>query len=266
MAGPNEYPPSEGMQVVPAHEGLHVVPVQPGLEVAPVGGLEKLEKGGDPAYQGIEVAPAGGQEGRSKGAATFCGLRKRTFAIVAGIILVVVIVAAVVGGVVGSRNSSSDRDSSPGVPAVSGTSTSTYPTNTGSQTTSSHSTTRTSTGPVPTTSLALDCPAINDTSRSIKSSKTDKSFAFDLYCEANYAPGHDIGYMNATSLNECIRGCIDFIELGAKCVAVVWDSILNLKIGHNCFFKDSKGDGLLLSDNYATHPAAAIWRGTGSQT
>lgn len=139
------------------------------------------------------------------------------------------------------------------------------PPSSGSQTTSSHSTTRTSTGPVPTTSLALDCPAINATSRNIKSSKTGKSFAFDLYCESNYAPGHDIGHINATSLNDCVRGCIDFIELGATCVAVVWDSIMNQKIGHNCFFKNSKEGGLLFSDDYATHPAAAVWRGSGSQ-
>ncbi|KFY83749.1 hypothetical protein V500_09961 [Pseudogymnoascus sp. VKM F-4518 (FW-2643)] len=231
---PNEYPASEGLQFVPAHDGLQVVPAQPGLEVAHSGGLEKIDKAGNPAYQGIEVAPADGLEGvQPARAATYCGLRKRTFAIVAGIILLVVIVAAVVGGVVGSRHSTSNTNSSPDNPAVSdSTSTGTSPTKTASQTTtSSHSTTTTSTGPIPTTPLAVDCPAINATSRAIKSSKSEKAYDFDLYCNSNFAPGKDTGHINATSLNDCVEGCINLIELGAPCVGVVWDSILNLAIG-----------------------------------
>ncbi|KFZ11991.1 hypothetical protein V502_07298 [Pseudogymnoascus sp. VKM F-4520 (FW-2644)] len=231
-----QYPASEGLQVVPAHEGLQVVPAQPGLEVAHSGGLEKIDKAGNPAYQGIEVAPADGLEGvQPARAGTYCGLRKRTFAIVAGIILLVVIVAAVVGGVVGSRHSTSNNTSSPDNPAVSdSTSTGTSPTKTASQTTtSSHSTTTTSTGPIPTTPLAVDCPAINATSRAIKSSKSEKAYDFDLYCNSNFAPGKDTGHINATSLNDCVEGCINLIELGAPCVGVVWDSILNLAIGLN---------------------------------
>lgn len=64
--------------------------------------------------------------------------------------------------------------------------------------------------------------------------------------------------MNATSLNDCVQGCINLIELGTDCVGVVWDSILNLSIGHNCFFKDSTKGGLLISQSFVTHPAAAI--------
>ncbi|OBT77025.1 hypothetical protein VF21_02948 [Pseudogymnoascus sp. 05NY08] len=259
---PNEYPESEGLQVVPAHEGLQVVPPQPGLEVVHSNGTEKIEKGGDTAYQGIEVAPDGGlesaQSARHKGAATYCGLRKRTFAIVAGIILVAVIVAAVVGGVVGSRHSTSNNVDNP---AVSGSSSSgTSPTKTGSHTTTTqpHSTTTTSAGPIPTTPLPIDCPAINGTTRAIKSSNTGNAFNFDLYCEANFAPGQDTGGINATSLNGCVQGCINLIELGAPCVGVVWDSVLNLGIGHNCFFKDSTKGGVLISKSYKTHPAAAI--------
>ncbi|OBT66760.1 hypothetical protein VE03_04042 [Pseudogymnoascus sp. 23342-1-I1] len=258
MAAPNEYPASEGLQVVPAHEGLQVVPPQPGLEVAPAGGLEKLDKGGNPAYQGIEVTPADGLETGHKAAATYCGLRKRTFYIVAGIILVAVIVAAVVGGVVGSKNSS--KDSSSDSPAVSGSSsTSVSPTSTSSQTTTSAQSTTTSTGPIPTTALALDCPAINETTRAVKSSKSGKSYDFDVYCDANFASGYDIGTVNATSLNDCIQNCIIVRELSATCVGVVWDSILNLALGHNCFLKNETGDGIKISD-YVTHPAAALYQ------
>ncbi|OBT90665.1 hypothetical protein VE02_00521 [Pseudogymnoascus sp. 03VT05] len=254
---PNEYPESEGLQVVPAHEGLQVVTPQPGLEVAHNNGIEKTEKGGDPIYQGIEVAPDGGlesaQSARHKGTATYCGLRKRTFAIVAGIILVAVIVAAVVGGVVGSRHSTSNKNVNN--PAVSASSSSgTSPTKTAQP----HSTTTSSTGPIPTTPLPIDCPAINGTTRAIKSSNTGTAFNFDLYCEANFAPGQDTGGINATSLNGCVQGCINLIELGAPCVGVVWDSVLNLGIGHNCFFKDSRKGGVLINKSYKTHPAAAI--------
>ncbi|KFY40502.1 hypothetical protein V494_03452 [Pseudogymnoascus sp. VKM F-4513 (FW-928)] len=258
---PNEYPASEGLQVVPAHEGLQVVPPQPGLEVASGPGSEKIEKAGVPAYQGIEVAPDGGLEPvqpTRKASGTICGLRRRTFAIIAGIILVAVIVAAVVGGVVGSKHSS-NRSSSPD-PAQSGSSSiDSSPTKTGSPTTTSpHSTTTTSTGPIPTSSLALDCPAINGTTRSIKSAETTKKFNFDIYCEANFAPGQDTGGINATSLNACIQGCINLIELGAPCVGVVWDSIFNTNLDHNCFLKDSKEGGVIIKDKYATHPAAAV--------
>ncbi|OBT58723.1 hypothetical protein VE04_00687 [Pseudogymnoascus sp. 24MN13] len=258
----NEYPESEGLQVVPAHEGLQVVPPQPGLEVAHSSGVEKLEKGGDPAYQGIEVAPGGGlesaQPAHRKGTATYCGLRKRTFAIAAGIILVAVIVAAVVGGVVGSKHSTSNKNVDN--PAVSGSSSSgTSPTKTASHTTTTqpHSTTTSSTGPVPTTALPLDCPAINGTSRAIKSSNTGTAFNFDLYCETDFAPREDTGGINATRRDGRVQGCINLIELGAPCVGVVWDSVLNLAIGHNCFFKDSTEGGLLISKSYKTHPAAA---------
>jgi hypothetical protein len=106
--------------------------------------------------------------------------------------------------------------------------------------------------------LPLDCPAINGTTRAIKSSNTGTAFNFDLYCETNFAPGKDTGGINATSLNGCVQGCINLIELGAPCVGVVWDSVLNLGIGHNCFFKDSTEGGLLISTSYKTHPAAAI--------
>lgn len=107
---PNEYPESEGLQVVPAHEGLQVALPQQGLEVAPNNGFQSTEKKGDPAFQGIEVVSANeAQPVSHKKAATVCGLRRRTFGIIVGIILVVVIVAAVVGGVVGSKHSSSNN-------------------------------------------------------------------------------------------------------------------------------------------------------------
>lgn len=110
---PNEYPVSEGLQVVPAHEGLQVAPAQPGME--PYSDrVGKIDKAGVPPYEnGLEVAPSDGLEGfqsAHKRSGTICGLRRRTFAIVAGIIIVAVIVAAVVGGVVGSKNSSSNNE------------------------------------------------------------------------------------------------------------------------------------------------------------
>jgi hypothetical protein len=107
---PNEYPESEGMQVVPPHEGLQVVPQ--GLEVVPSQGLESIKKKDDTAaYQGIEVAnehlqsPEKIEKTRYK---RVCGLTYRAFAIVI-VVLVAVIVAAVVGGVVGSRKSTSNE-------------------------------------------------------------------------------------------------------------------------------------------------------------
>ncbi|KFY18789.1 hypothetical protein V493_08342 [Pseudogymnoascus sp. VKM F-4281 (FW-2241)] len=260
----NQYPASEGLQVVPAQEGLQVVPAQPGLEVASNNGLEK-DKAGDPAYQGLEVAPdkgleGGAQSGPHKAAGTYCGLRKRTFAIIVGIILVVVIVAAVVGGVVGSKKSSNNNNSSPDNPAVTES-----PTKTGSPTATRPNPTATTTtgGPVPTTPLNINCPAINATSRSIKSSKSGTGYDFDLYCEANIAPTLDMGNINATSLNDCIQGCIDLIELGAPCVSVVWDSVFNTNLKHNCFLKKSTKGGLLFSDTYGTHPAAAVYQAKG---
>jgi t-SNARE complex subunit (syntaxin) len=111
---PNEYPESEGMQVVPPHEGLQVVPQQQGLEVVPSQGLESIEKKKDDtaAYQGIEVANEHHQSPEKIGKTRYkrvCGLTYRAFAIVI-VVLVAVIVAAVVGGVVGSRKSTINNE------------------------------------------------------------------------------------------------------------------------------------------------------------
>lgn len=111
---PNEYPESEGMQVVPPHEGLQVVPQQQGLEVVPSQGLESIEKKKDDtaAYQGIEVANEHLQPPEKIGKTKYkrvCGLTYRAFAIVI-VVLVAVIVAAVVGGVVGSRKSTTNNE------------------------------------------------------------------------------------------------------------------------------------------------------------
>ncbi|KFY20068.1 hypothetical protein V491_04012 [Pseudogymnoascus sp. VKM F-3775] len=291
---PNQYPVSEGLQVVPAHEGLQVAPVQPGLELYS-DRVEKIDKAGVAPYDnGLEVAPSDGLEGfqpAHKRSGTICGLRRRTFAIIAGIIVVAVIVAAILINYlfcyrrpredVDDVNARAVRHQTPpspahqALPALQQRQVLVLPnrplknpslTNSSSAshtTTSSHSTTTTSTGPIPTSSLYIDCPKINATSRALKSTKSGTAYDFDLYCNANFASGHDIGNKNATSLNECIQGCIELIELGATCVGVVWDSILNLPIGHNCFLKNSLEGGLQFSSNYGTHPGAAIYQADG---
>ncbi|KFY42496.1 hypothetical protein V495_04485 [Pseudogymnoascus sp. VKM F-4514 (FW-929)] len=281
---PNEYPESEGMQVVPPHEGLQVVQQQHGLEVVPSQGLESIEKKKDDtaAYQGIEVAnehlrsPEKIEKTRYK---RVCGLTYRAFAIVI-VVLVAVIVAAVVGGVVGSRKSTSNNDSSPD--SSGSTSTDSSPTKTGSQTTTApHSAASSAAatvnfGPVPTTPLKLDCPAINNTTRTIKSERTGVSYEFDVFCNANWAPGNDLGIQNTTTFDDCIQACIIMQEISVKdgpCTGAVWDSVLNLALEgqkRNCFLKNGSsvkdwGDDPDFSEYPKTHPAAAIFAPNGGR-
>lgn len=89
----------------------------------------------------------------------------------------------------------------------------------------------------PTTQLKLDCPARDNTS--YNTTIADKLYVFDLFCHANVASGHDIRARNTSSLNDCIDSCFDVIQAGATCTGVVWNSLMDVRLGSNCFPKIS---------------------------
>jgi hypothetical protein len=117
--------------------------------------------------------------------------------------------------------------------------------------------------------LKIDCPALNNTIRAVKSDRSGIALDFNIYCNANWASGWDMGVQNTTSLDDCIQACIALREIqtdNGPCTGIVWDSVMNQKLNpkRNCFLKngtafDKWGDKPSFSEYPDTHPAAAIF-------
>ena len=95
-----QYPASEGLQAVPPGEGLEykynatdATHSYPEVDYRKPSGLDQQTNHHNPGRDTL----------------TICGLKRRTFWVVLGIVAVVIIAAAVAGGVVASRKNTGDK-------------------------------------------------------------------------------------------------------------------------------------------------------------
>jgi len=241
----------------------HRVSESDGLQVVPGQKIDRYYQPGLILQSDDEY----GQNGNSKQVRTksswICGLRKGLFIGLCIVLGIVIIGVAVGGGVAASirkktsavPNPTGTSTSSASGPAI-GVSTAGTPNPTSSasssSTSSSASSTATNTSPTPFPSsglLALDCPAINNTTYA------SGSQTFKVQCSTNYAATNIVGF-NSTTLDACMDRCVAFNANGPtqKCVAVTFQANLTTAMepgqGANCWLAAITSDVMTSGEGF----------------
>ncbi|MCJ1441590.1 MAG: hypothetical protein MMC23_002079 [Stictis urceolatum] len=309
MAYRAEEHPEEGLQVVspsyaaaPDHNAEKIaLPQRTGtsnLEAVKPDGYYNDQKKGESApfiptpnekhTGGYGAPPPSSGQGMSSEPRRMCGMKRRTFFIVAAIAAIVVI-GAVVGGAVGAtvNKGSSSSNSNDGIAQTTGstpshTSTSPGTNSVGVQTTAPASSTTnngittTTISSSPTQTFVSDCPSSNNTIYSIK--QDGNTLNYHKVCAADIGndPNKHISiHQTTSSLDECIKLCAN-PPLNAQgngrdpCSGVCWRNAEFHNVGVGFCFGFVVQGATLQNDYMANFQApycdSAVFIGNGSVT